>query len=491
MTRLVLFTACVLGLACGAASTDSESLERPPNFVVIFIDDMGYGDIGPFGSTLNRTPNLDRMAAEGMKLTSFYAHPVCTPSRASLITGSYPIRNGLQTGAWHPVLMPGDEQGIHDNEVTIAEVLKQKDYATAIIGKWHLGDQPEFLPTRHGFDYYYGLPYSNDMNPAMPRNPRDHPPLPLLRGEQVLQEVVDQSFLTGEYTREAVRFIEQHKGQPFLVYLPHSMVHVPLYAGENFRGKSNNGILGDAIEELDWSVGEILGKIRNLGLEKDTLVVFTSDNGPARGSAGPLRGRKGSTYEGGMREPTIAWRPGTVPASSSYDGVASTMDLLPTFASLAGAALPEDRELDGHDISAILAGDVDLPSPYEYLFYYRGYELRAVRGGEWKLHTNGELYNLLADIGETNDVAADNPAIVSRLEQALESARTELGDGPQWPIDPGIRLGVNARPVGKIDRAPKFRIPRHGKAGDEGHSPVIKTRTTPPPPPDWKRPENW
>ncbi len=272
--RLLLVTA-LLALSCGPSSREARPDSRPPNFVVIFIDDMGYGDIGPFGSTLNRTPNLDRMAAEGMKLTSFYAAPVCTPSRASLMTGSYPIRNGLQTGSWHGVLMPGDEHGIHPDEITIAELLQERGYATACIGKWHLGDQPPFLPTRNGFDYYYGLPYSNDMNPDAPRNIRNHPPLPLLRGEKiggekVLREVKDQSFLTGAYTKEAVQFIEEHRDEPFFVYLPHSMVHVPLYAGEAFRGKSNNGILGDAIEELDWSVGEILGKLRELNLENNT-----------------------------------------------------------------------------------------------------------------------------------------------------------------------------------------------------------------------------
>ena len=302
MRRTLLLIAAIVCLCACAPRPADEAAARPPNFVLIFIDDMGYGDIGPFGSTVNRTPNLDRMAAEGMKLTSFYASPVCTPSRGALMTGSYPIRNGLQTGSWHPVLMPADTQGIHSNEVTVAEILKDQGYATGIIGKWHLGDQPEFLPTRHGFDYHYGLPYSNDMCPFMPRNPRNHPPLPLIRNGEVIREVPeDQSFLTSSYTEEALRFIEEHRGEPFFLYLPHSMVHVPLFAGDDFRGKSANGILGDAVEELDWSTGQILAKLRELGLAEDTLVLFTSDNGPARGSAGPLQGRKGSTYEGGMR----------------------------------------------------------------------------------------------------------------------------------------------------------------------------------------------
>ena len=494
MKFLLLLVTTLLALSCGPSSREARPDSRPPNFVVIFIDDMGYGDIGPFGSTLNRTPNLDRMAAEGMKLTSFYAAPVCTPSRASLMTGSYPIRNGLQTGSWHGVLMPGDEHGIHPNEITIAELLQERGYATACIGKWHLGDQPPFLPTRNGFDYYYGLPYSNDMNPDAPRNIRNHPPLPLLRGEKiggekVLREVKDQSFLTGAYTKEAVQFIEEHRDEPFFVYMPHSMVHVPLYAGEAFRGKSNNGILGDAIEELDWSVGEVLGKLRELGLDDNTLVIFTSDNGPARGSAGPLRGRKGSTYEGGMREPTIAWAPGMVPAGSSYDGVTSTMDLLPTLAALAGAKVPSDRVIDGHDISAILAGETGRESPYEFFYYYRGYELRAVRGGDWKLHTNGELYDLGNDIAEANDVSREHAEIVAKLQSALETALVELGDGPSWPGDREVRIGANVRPVGKVE-SPKFLIPRHGQTGEAAHAPLIKGKT-PPPPPGWQAPANW
>ena len=387
--------------------------------------------------------------------------------------------------------MPGDTQGIHADEITVAEVLQEQGYATSIIGKWHLGDQPEFLPNRHGFDYHFGLPYSNDMSPFMPRNTRNHPPLPLIRNGEVVREVPeDQFFLTGSYTEEAVKFIEQHQQEPFFLYVPHSMVHVPLYAGNDFREKSGQGILGDCIEELDWSVGEILGKLEELSLSENTLVLFTSDNGPARGSAGPLRGRKGSTWEGGMREPTIAWWPGTVPAGTSYDGVASTMDVLPTFAALAGTSAPTDRTIDGHDISAVLKGDLEHPSPYDAFYYYRGYELRAVRSGKWKLHTSGELYDLDADIGESSDVAAENSNVVERLEGLLEKARAELGDGPVWPVDPGIKLPPTARPIGRVEN-PKLLIPRHGKTGDEAHEPPIQTKSTPPPPPGWKPPANW
>ena len=479
-------------MSCSAPQTGVRDAADRPNFVLVFIDDMGYGDIGAFGSTDNRTPEIDAMANEGMKLTSFYAHPVCTPSRAALMTGSYPIRNGLQTGFWHGVLMPGDPQGIHPDEVTVAEVLKNRGYATGIIGKWHLGDQPEFLPNNHGFDYYFGLPYSNDMSPFMPLNPRNHPPLPLLRNGEVIREVPeDQSFLTGDYTAEALAFIDRHREQPFFLYIPHSMVHVPLWAGEDFKETSSNGVLGDCIEEIDWSVGEIRKKLEEHGILENTLVFFTSDNGPARGSAGPLRGRKGSTFEGGLRVPTVAYWPGTVPGGSAYGDTATTMDILPTFAALAGAESRPDR-VDGFDISAILKGDTNESSPYEAFYFYRGYELRAVRSGEWKLHTDGTLYNLEADIAESNDRASEEPEVMARLSALLHEGRKTLGTGPQWPIDPGIELPETARPIGKIDREPKLLIPRHGLSGDAAHEPPVRTKTVEvSSPADYVRPPNW
>lgn len=479
-------------MSCSAPQTDVRDAADRPNFILVFIDDMGYGDIGAFGSTDNRTPEIDAMANEGMKLTSFYAHPVCTPSRAALMTGSYPIRNGLQTGFWHPVLMPGDPQGIHPDEVTVAEVLKNRGYATGIIGKWHLGDQPEFLPNNHGFDYYFGLPYSNDMSPFMPLNPRNHPPLPLLRNGEVIREVPeDQSFLTGDYTSEALAFIDRHRKQAFFLYIPHSMVHVPLWAGEDFKETSSNGVLGDCIEEIDRGVGEIRKKLEEHGIAENTLVFFTSDNGPARGSAGPLRGRKGSTYEGGLRVPTVAYWPGTVPGGSAYGDTATTMDILPTFAALAGAESQSDR-VDGFDISAILKGDTSQASAYEAFYYYRGYELRAVRSGKWKLHTDGTLYNLDADIAESNDRASEEPEVMARLSALLDEGRQALGTGPQWPIDPGIELPATARPIGKIDREPKLLIPRHGLSGDAAHAPPVRTKTVSvSPPADYVRPSNW
>lgn len=463
-----------------------------PNFIVVFVDDMGYGDIGAFGSTQNRTPAIDAMAEAGMKLTSFYAHPVCTPSRAALLTGCYPIRNGLQTGLWHPVLMPGDPQGIHPDEITVAEVLRDRGYATGLIGKWHLGDQPEFLPNHHGFDYFFGLPYSNDMSPFMPLNPRNHPPLPLLRNGKVLREVPeDQSFLTGSYTAEALEFIDRNSKEPFFLYIPHSMVHVPLWAGEDFKETSTNGILGDCIEELDAGVGQIRAKLEEHGIADNTLLVFTSDNGPARGSSGPLRGRKGTTYEGGLRVPAVAWWPGTIPAGSSYDDVATTMDILPTFAALAGAETPADR-LDGFDISDILKGNTAKPSPYAAFYYYRGFELRAVRSREWKLHSDGTLYNLEEDIAESADRASERPEVAARLSGLLEEGRRNLGDGPVWPLDPEIALPETARPVGRIDGEPKLLIPRHGLEGAAAHEPPVRSKTVETrPPPGYVRPANW
>ena len=488
---LIAATAAAAGLSCSAGPPSARDALDRPNFVLIFIDDMGYGDIGAFGSTRNRTPHLDAMAAEGMKLTSFYAHPVCTPSRAALITGAYPIRNGLQTGFWHPVLMPADPQGIHPDEITVAEVLKGRGYATGIVGKWHLGDQPEFLPNNHGFDYHFGLPYSNDMSPFMPLNPRNHPPLPLLRNGEVIREVPeDQSFLTAAYTDEALAFIDRHHAGPFFLYIPHSMVHVPLWAGEDFKGSSNNGVLGDCIEELDWGVGEIRDRLEHYGIANNTLVFFTSDNGPARGSAGPLRGRKGTTFEGGLRVPTVAYWPGTIPPGTAYDDIATTMDVLPTFAALAGAEAPMDR-IDGHDISSILRGQVGTPSPYDAFYYYRGYELRAVRSGEWKLHTDGTLYNLESDIGESRDLASEKPEVRDRMADLLEQARDSLGDGPTWPDRPGIELPESARPIGTIARQPRLLIPRPGASGDAAHAPPIRGAVEVRPPPGYERPENW
>lgn len=429
-----------------------------PNFIYINIDDLGYADIEPFGSKVNRTPHLNRMAEEGRKLTCFYAAPVCSPSRASLMTGSYPKR---ALSIPH-VLFPGNAEGLDQSEVTVAELLKKQGYATGVIGKWHLGDQPEFLPRKQGFDYYYGLPYSNDMGPAadgvksnlgapLPKQRnvrRNQPPLPLLRNETVLQRVLpdDQQAIVERYTTEAVSFIWDHRDEPFFLYLPHSAVHFPLYPGKRFHGKSKHGLFGDWVEEVDWSVGQVLDTVRQLGLAENTMVIFTSDNGgqPRHGAINdPLRGGKGSTFEGGMRVPTIAWWPTKIPAGTASDEVVSTMDILPTLTTLAGGKVPTDRKIDGHDIWPILSGRNGAKSQYEAFYFFRGFNLQCVRSGDWKLHlAKGELYNLKDDISEANNVAKDHPEVVARL-QALAAAQDD---------DLGTKdIGPGCRPLGKVE----------------------------------------
>ena len=426
-----------------AALLSAAGSARPPNVVVIFIDDMGYGDIGPFGATKQRTPHLDRMAKEGMKLTSFYAAPVCSVSRAQMMTGCYGARVSVPG-----VYFPGQSVGLNPSEVTVAERLKEKGYATQMVGKWHLGDQPEFLPTRQGFDHYLGIPYSNDM--LKKSADTKVPVVPLLRDEKIV-ELMDgdaQSRLVEIYTKEAVDFIGRNKEKPFYLYFAHNAVHTPIHPGAAFAGKSQNGRFGDWVEEVDWSVGQVLDALRSQGLDKDTLVVFTSDNGPwlikgtDGGSAGPLRGGKGSTWEGGMREPTIAWWPGHVPAGSVNDAVAGTIDLLPTFVSLADGAVPASPVIDGRDITPILLGQ-SKESAREAHYYFSGYDLQAVRQGRWKLalvpQPDGmgkqaakvpaglRLYDLDAEIGEQTDVAAQYPEVVAKLKALADKMSSEIG----------------------------------------------------------------
>lgn len=448
---------------------------KPPNIVIIFIDDMGYGDIGPFGATKQKTPHLDRMAKEGMKLTSFYAAPACSVSRAQLLTGCYGVRVNVP---W--VYMPASPQGLNPEETTIAEHLKKLDYATMCIGKWHLGDQPEFLPTKHGFDHYFGIPYSNDMQRTSTESGLRV--TPLLRDDKVLELLTDeeQSRIVERYTDEAVGFISKNQNKPFFLYLPHTAIHTPIYAGKAFQGKSDNGRVGDWIEEVDWSTGRILDTLRELKLDKNTLVIFTSDNGPwlikekDSGSAGPLRGGKGSTWEGGVRVPTLAWWPGKIPAASSVDAVAGTIDLLPTIVTIAGGAVPAESIIDGRDISALLLGK-SKQSPREAHYYFKGYNLEAVRQGSWKLalapqiETMGRsfdddakgseprLYHLDEEIGERTNLAAQNPEIVAKLTALAEKMKADLGK----PNAPG------SRPAGKVDNpqplypseAPKCKKP--------------------------------
>jgi arylsulfatase A len=469
-----LLLIAVFGLPVPALK--AETRPAKPNFIIINIDDMGYADIGPFGSTLNRTPPLDRMAKEGRKLTSFYAAPVCSPSRASLMTGSY-AKRALPIPH---VLFPDNAEGLSPKEITVAEVLKDAGYATAIVGKWHLGDQPEFLPNQQGFDLHFGLPYSNDMGPAadgvksdlgkpLPaREKKGQPPLPLLRNGKVVKRVLpdDQQSIVKDYTVEAVKFLTENKTKPFLLYLAHNAIHFPIYPGKDWAGKSPNGIVSDWIEEVDWSVGRILDTVRDQGLASRTMVIFTSDNGGTQRSVNtPLRGHKGSTLEGGMRVPTLAWWPGQIPAGTETDAIAGMIDILPTFAALSGGTLPTDRKLDGANLWPHLSGEMVATPAHDTFFYYYGARLEAVRQGDWKLHLfepnpaaknkplpAQKLYNLKADIGEAHDVAAANPEVVARLQTLVATMKDDLGlDGPA----PGSReLGhvPNPRPLIEPDK---------------------------------------
>jgi arylsulfatase A len=418
-----------------------------PNIVIIFIDDLGYADIGPYGATQQKTPNLDRMAREGMKLTSFYAAPVCSVSRAQLLTGCYGVRVSVPG-----VYGPGGRSGLNPAEHTIAERLKEHGYATACIGKWHVGDQPEFMPRRQGFDHYLGIPYSNDMQKKSEVSGESV--VPLIRDDEVEELLTDdkQSGIVERYTKDAIDFITKSKNQPFLLYLPHTAVHTPIAPGEAFRGKSANGRFGDWVEEVDWSTGRILETLRELKLDERTLVVFTSDNGPwlikgtDAGCAAPLRGGKGSTWEGGVRVPTIARWPGRIAPGSVCDAVAGTIDLLPTAVALAGGTVPAEPPIDGRDISPLLFGKTKV-SPREAHFYFHAYNLQAVRQGPWKLAlapqnetmgkpalsdasgTTPRLYNLDQEIGEKTDLASQHPEIVEKLKTLASTMSAEIG-GP-------------------------------------------------------------
>lgn len=434
-----------------------------PNIVLILADDLGYADIGVQGAK-HPTPHLDQLAREGVRLTNFYtAGNVCTPTRSSLMTGSYPARVGLHRG----VLFPGYANGINANEVTMAELLKAQGYATAIVGKWHLGDQPEFLPTRHGFAQYFGIPFSNDMGHERPPNAKPYPPLPLLRDERVIETEPDQHHLTRRYTEESIKFIEQNRTRPFFLYLPHSMPHWPHYASERFAGKSGNGKFGDAVMELDWSTGEILATLKRLRLDDKTLVVFLSDNGgPVHQGATntPLRGAKASTWEGGHRVPFIARWPKRIPAGRVVNELAASFDLYATFAKLGGAPLPTDRAFDSKDIWPLLTSGAK--TPHEAFFYFTGQgRLQGVRHGQWKLLvplplpananranfvTELALFDLAADASETRNVAATNPAVVTKLQAMLDRARLELGDGE--------KTGTGSRPVGLVQAAKALTI---------------------------------
>ncbi|HKS35970.1 MAG TPA: sulfatase [Verrucomicrobiae bacterium] len=449
---------------------------RPPNVVIIFADDLGYADLGVFGARGYKTPNLDRLARKGRRFTDFYAaQAVCSASRAALLTGCYPNRIGI-SGA----LGPGARHGISSNEMTIAELVKQRGYATAIFGKWHLGHHPEFLPIRHGFDEYFGLPYSNDMWPFHPEaKPGTYPDLPLIDGDKVVGKNPDQTKLTTWYTERAVGFIERSKDRPFLLYVAHNMPHVPLFVSDKFKGKSKRGLYGDVIQEIDWSVGQILDALERHKLDRDTLVIFTSDNGPwlsygdHAGSAGRLREGKGTAWEGGVRVPCIMRWPGRIPARSVCREPAMTIDVLPTIARLIDARLPS-HPIDGKDIWPLISGDAKAGSPHDaYFFYYNVGELQAVRSGRWKLvfphtyrtlagksgGTGGKpskyestktglaLFDLEKDVSEKLDVAAQHPDVVKRLQALAEQCREDLGDSLVK------RAGKNAREPGRLKDA--------------------------------------
>jgi arylsulfatase A len=466
----LLLTSLTLLVTAGRARGQSASASRPPNFVVIFADDLGYADVGSFGARGYATPHLDRMAREGVRLTNFYvAQAVCSASRAALLTGCYPNRVGIRGALDHTA-----RHGLNADEMTIAEVLKPRGYRAAMFGKWHLGHHPQFLPTRQGFDEYYGLPYSNDMWPHHPGRPNYYPPLPLIEGERTIAENPDQSRLTTDYTERAVKFIERNKDKPFFLYVAHTMPHVPLFVSEKFKGKTKRGLYGDVIAEIDWSVGQILAALKRHKLDDHTLVIFTSDNGPwaeygdHAGSAGRLRNSKGTAFEGGVRVPFVARWPKRIPAGRVSDAPAMTIDVLPTLAQLAGAKLPE-RAIDGRDIWPLLTARRGARSPHDALYFYWGGELHAVRSGKWKLHlphpskevvepgkggrpgranpikVELSLYDLERDAGETTDVAGENPEVVKRLLELAERAREDLGDALTQ------REGRQSRAAGKLE----------------------------------------
>jgi arylsulfatase A-like enzyme len=444
---LLLLTTCLVN------NLPAQNRTEKPNVIIIFTDDMGYGDMGVNGHPSIRTPHLDRMAYEGQKWTNFYtAANVCTPSRAALLTGRYPVRNGMSSDK-RRVLFPDSDGGLPATELTIAEVLKKQDYHTAAIGKWHLGHLPEYLPTNHGFDYYFGIPYSNDMDrvndvdreEAFGSPKSEYFNVPLMRNTKIIERPADQSTITKRFTEEAIQFMDTHKESPFFVYLAHNLPHVPLFASKEFLGKSARGLYGDVIEEIDWGVGEILDYLRKEGLDKNTLVVFTSDNGPwavfneQGGSSGLFYGAKGTSYEGGVREPAIFWWPGKINPGVVI-GTASTLDLLPTISQIAGAPLPDEREFDGYDLSPVLFEGKD--SPRDEMIYYHGTRIFAARMGDYKLHfyQNNplgypekmeklevkKLYNLHHDPSEKYDLAKKHPEIITEIEEMVKNHQSTI-----------------------------------------------------------------
>lgn len=453
------FVFLVLGLiSCGEKKAPVKEEERSPNIVLIFTDDQGYQDVGVFGSPNIKTPNLDQMAADGVKMTHYYAaQAVCSASRAGILTGCYPNRIGI-----HNALGPDNTHGINETETTLAEMLKEKGYATAIYGKWHLGHHKKFLPTRHGFDEWFGIPYSNDMWPYHPQQGPifNFPDLPLYENETVIDTLVEQSQLTTQITERSVDFIKRNKDKPFFLYVPHPQPHVPLFVSDKFKGKSERGLYGDVIMEIDWSVGQIMQALKDNGLEEDTMVIFTSDNGPwlsygnHAGSALPLREGKGTAWEGGQREPFIVKYPKKLKPGRTVDVPMMAIDILPTIAHVTESKLPE-QVIDGKNAWSILTGERTEPVQDAYFFYYRVNEMFGVRYGKWKMYfphryrtmdgqepgKDGqpgnyryvdmeeiELYDVVNDVSETNNVAEEHPEIVAEIKARANTMRQRLGD---------------------------------------------------------------
>ena len=445
---------------------ENGDLMDKPNIILINCDDLGWGDLGVYGSMINKTPALDKMAEEGVRFTDFYvASGVCSPSRGALLTGCYPQRIGFGSFDDFWVLFPGDGIGLNPDETTIAGALKDVGYSTKIIGKWHCGDQPEFLPTNHGFDSYYGLPYSNDMGRQVDdpkindhdrmEKLRSRPPLPLIRDEDVIQEQPDLRALTERYTEEAVSFIRGNADNPFFLYFAHMYVHLPLYAPENLVNASENGDYGACVAGVDWVAEVLFDELKRQGLDENTLVIFTSDNGSRLdnqgGSNGALRGKKGTTWEGGQRVPCIMRWPGHIPAGEVRNELISSIDFFSTIAGLAGAEVPQDRTTDGNDMTPLMFATEPTTSPRSEFFYYYKNTIEAVRDGKWKLHVRrldeevNELYDLDSDIGETTNVFADHPDVVSRLTALVEACRVDLGDEANGFV------GNDVRPAGRVD----------------------------------------
>lgn len=454
--KKILSYSLPVGIALSSIPTGVQAKEKPTNFIVVYLDDMGYGDLGLTGTVGYQTPNLDKMSKEGMYFTHYYSpQAVSSASRAGLMTGCYPNRIGLAGALDH-----NSKAGLSKKEETIASVLKKKNYKTAIFGKWHLGCVPEYMPLQNGFDEYFGIPYSHDMWPNHPTNKNYYPPLPLYDGETLVETNPDQTQFTTQFTEKAVAFIKENKNRPFFLYLPHPMPHVPLAVSDKFKGKSQQGLYGDVMMEIDWSVGQIIQTIDDLGLDKNTLIIFTSDNGPwlnygnHAGNTGGLREGKGNSFDGGQRVPCLMRWKGTIPEGVICNKLAAGIDILPTIAEIAGAPLP-GKKIDGVSLTPLLSGDFEANPRKSFYFYYRQNNLEAVTNGEWKLvfpHTGrtyegfapgkdgrpgavnenftfeGGLYDLRRDPGERYDVRFTYPEIIKELEKIAEQAREDLGD---------------------------------------------------------------